>query len=324
MTRTVEEARAAAGDWYRSRCPGGPGHEYDPKDEGTRWQKGDCHGCIIDALSAVPAHDDKGAEAVCPACEATAKRVGPVKCESCGAVTYGEAALAVADEWFKKGRAASSSGEATALREAAKRVLVRHRDVVDGTPCGCDDCRILRRALAAPSQETETRCAETISPGAETMTLSPETIGPTGQVRHSAGCVSRASATVVYLRDGTKVCGRDLRVEAQAVVTLAAPAAPRDPGVRCLKCGSPDYMTLECIPPIDVCCQCMTPWPEAARNETETCTACGHPEAAHLDATAPHRRCERDGCLCPDLAALPAPAPAPSAAPDTGKEPTND
>jgi hypothetical protein len=97
----------------------------------------------------------------------------------------------------------------------------------------------------------------------------------------------------------------------------APSAAPRDPGVRCLKCGSPDYMTLECIPPIDVCCQCMTPWPEAARNETETCTACGHPEAAHLDATAPHRRCERDGCLCPDLAALPAPAPAPSAAPDT-------
>jgi hypothetical protein len=205
MTRTVEEARAAAGDWYRSRCPGGPGHEYDPKDEGTRWQKGDCHGCIIDALSAVPAHDDKGAEAVCPACEATAKRVGPVKCESCGAVTYGEAALAVADEWFKKGRAASSSGEATALREAAKRVLVRHRDVVDGTPCGCDDCRILRRALAAPSQETETRGS------------APELAACANPYHAKSGCFGREN-------------------ECYDIRAAIAPAGPRDPASLCGRC----------------------------------------------------------------------------------------
>jgi hypothetical protein len=130
-------------------------------------------GCLP---SSAPARDDRGAEPAARSwrllsdcvrnrisgwrLEADARHLSDAEVRTLAACARG---LEIHTEpLLAPDRAASSSGEATALREAAMRVLVRHRDVVDGTPCGCDDCRILRRALAAsPSQPEKAANAAT-------------------------------------------------------------------------------------------------------------------------------------------------------------------
>jgi hypothetical protein len=67
--------RDEAKRWYLERCPGGEGHEYEGR--GTRWMKGDCHACIIDALSAVPSSSPGEREEAVALLDAALSHVGP-------------------------------------------------------------------------------------------------------------------------------------------------------------------------------------------------------------------------------------------------------
>jgi hypothetical protein len=133
----------------------------------------------VDALFArqpkpAPARDDRGAEQDPGPCADHAPYIGCVRCAPTATKPCTGPDTGASEEYEEQmfARAASSSGEATALREALD--LIRDietaiywnddpaKGMVSGWWSGNPDTAALHarmlRALAAPSQETETRC----------------------------------------------------------------------------------------------------------------------------------------------------------------------
>jgi hypothetical protein len=123
---------------------------------------------------AAPARDDRGAEQDPGPCADHAPYIGCVRCAPTATKPCTGPDTGASEEYEEQmfARAASSSGEATALREALD--LIRDietaiywnddpaKGMVSGWWSGNPDTAALHarmlRALAAPSQETETRC----------------------------------------------------------------------------------------------------------------------------------------------------------------------
>lgn len=81
------------------------------------------------------------------------------------------------------------------------------------------------------------------------------------KIRAAAYEIMNEGWSTPFMRDVPTVRAAAERVIRALVADLAARSPGREGAPRCPKCGSEHHMTLERLPPLEVCQKCMTPWP---------------------------------------------------------------